>query len=481
MIIAIQNLHRLCCTVERKVISSLLLVLFATNVTFAETPGNIGERLQLFVDSQLIDRLEGAAKLRLHKPVRRETVIVHDKPWEGNTCAHHTVFKDGDDYRMYYRASDHKGDKPPHPPFICYAESRDGVHWIRPNLGLIEFNGSKENNIMMTGERAYNFTPFKDTNPDATEEATYKAIGGTGDIGLYGFQSSDGIHWSPIHDEPILTDLAFDSQNLVFWDTIRSEYRAYIRAKRRGVRDIKTTISENFLEWEEPSWLRYPGAPKEHLYTNQIQPYPRAPHIFIGFPSRYLPDRGSLVEGLLMSSRDGKNFHRWQEAIIRPGLNPDRWHNRSNYIGLGLVETQSDLPGAGKEFSLYSSERYSRGPGVVLRRYTYRIDGFVSLHAPMAGGNVLTKPFTFSGSHLLLNLSTSAAGTVRVAVLSAAGEPIAGFQAEDCQEIYGDEIERVVKWTDGKDMEVLSGQPIRLIFELKDADLYAFRFGNTSQ
>lgn len=237
------------------------------------------------MDSHIIDRFEEAAELRLHKPVMREVVIVHDKPWEGNTCAHHMVFKDGDRYRMYYRASDHGGDNPVPPPFICYAESSDGVHWTRPSLGLIEFNGSKENNIILTGERTYNFTPFKDTNPDAAEEAQYKAIGGTGDIGLYAFPSADGIHWSPIGDEPILTDLSFDSQNLAFWETARSEYRAYVRAKRRGVRDIKTATSEDFMEWTELYWLRYPGAPKEHLYTNQIQPYPRAPHIFIGFPS----------------------------------------------------------------------------------------------------------------------------------------------------------------------------------------------------
>jgi hypothetical protein len=248
---------------------------------------------------------------------------------------------------------------------------------------------------------------------------------------------------------------------------------------RSGIRDIKTATSADFIEWSELAWLRYPGADRQHLYTNQILPYHRAPHIFIGFPSRYLPERGSLVEGLFMSSRDGQTFHRWQEAIIRPGPNPDRWHNRSNYIWLGLVETKSDLPSMERELTLYTNERYAKGPGVKTRRYTYRMDGFVSLHAPFAGGTLVTKPFTFSGTNLLLNVSTSAAGSVCVEVQDADGKPMEGFQASDCLEIYCDEIERVVKWKGGTDVKSLQNRSVRLLFVLKDADIYAFRFGNT--
>ena len=145
----------------------------------------------------------------------------------------------------------------------------------------------------------------------------------------------------------------------------------------KGFRDIKTAVSKDFVNWSKPVWLDYMGAPDEHLYVNQIQPYCRTPHIFLGFPARFIENRGSLVEGLFMSSRDGKTFKRWGEAIIRPGLNKDRWHNRSNYILWGLVETASDLPGAVNELSIYSNERYYKKDGVVIRRHTYRIDGFV--------------------------------------------------------------------------------------------------------
>ncbi len=225
-----------------------------------------------------------------------------------------------------------------------------------------------------------------------------------------------------------------------------------------------------------PVWLKYPGAPNEHLYVNQVQPYHRAPHLFIGFPVRYLPKRNSIVEGLFMTSRDGVAFRRWGEAIIRPGRNRDRWHNRSNYIWLGLVETMSDLPGGGTELSLYSNERYYTGRGVKVRRYTYRPDGFVSLNAPMSGGEVVTKPISFSGKRLMLNVATSAAGSVRVELQNAAGKPLPGFALADCPEIYGDEIERVVKWKGAADLSKLAGSPVRLRFVLKDADLYAMQF-----
>jgi hypothetical protein len=457
------------------------VVFVASGALAGQASMNIAGRLQLFVDRHLIDKLEGAAGLRLQRPTMREVVIVHDKPWEGNTCSYHTAFKDDKIYRMYYRGSHHEGEKKTHPEYTCYAESRDGIRWSKPELGLVEFEGSKKNNIIWTGEGAHNFTPFKDANPDCAEGAKYKAFGGKGKPGLYAFQSSDGIHWKRIGDEPVIAKGRFDSQNLAFWDAVRSEYRAYFRDSRDGVRDIKTATSKDFLHWSEPQWLEFPGAPREHLYTNQIRPYYRAPRLFIGFPSRYIPDRGSLVEGLFMTGRDGRTFQRWEEAIIPPGTNKDRWQNRGNYIWWGLVETDSDLPGAGKELSLYTSERDDDGSGAKTRRYTYRIDGFVSLRAPFSGGTALTKPFTFSGARLLLNVSTSAAGSVRVEARDADGKPIEGFRASDCPEIYGDEIERVVSWNSGEDVSRLQGRPIRLLFFLKDADVYAFRFADGAQ
>ena len=457
----------------------LVLSVRMFSFAYAEEAINIGGRWELFVDDHLTERMKGGVQLRLHNPTAQEVALSHDKPWEGNTCGYHTIFKDGELYRMYYRGWGHdENQRQLHPAFVCYAESRDGISWKRPNLGIIDFEGSKENNIVLDEFGTHNFVPFKDSNPGCVSEARYKAVArGMGDdsLKLFAFQSGDGIHWKLMQEEAIITEGAFDSQNLAFWDTVNDTYRCYFRDFRDGFRDIKVAVSKDFINWSKPQWLDDGDAPQQHLYTNQIQPYYRAPRIFLGFPTRYIPERGSLTEGLFMSSRDGLKFHRWAEAVLRPGQNKDKWYNRSNYIWLGMVETESDIPGADKELSIYCSEKYYRGKGAKTRRYTYRIDGFVSLHATFEGGEVLTKPIIFEGNRLLINFATSAAGSVGVEIQGPDGTAIEGYSLTECGEIYGDEIEHEVKWKDS-DVSGLAGEAVRLRFVLRDADLFAFGF-----
>ena len=459
---------------------------------------NIGNRLELFVDDVLIDRVEGVAQ-RLHQPTPREVAVERDAPWEGNTSGYNTTFQDGDLYRMYYRGSqiDEDTGEQPHPQFACYVESRDGIHWTKPELDIVEFKGSGKNNIIWEGVGTHNFTPFIDARPECPPEERYKALGGSKrEGGLFAFRSSDGVHWSLLTDQPVITDGAFDSQNLAFWDTLRGEYRAYYRDFRDGLRDIKTCISKDFLTWTPGTWLTYPGAPEEHLYTNQVIPYYRAPHIFLGFPTRYVHDRGfltsfneklaatqqrrsgtSYTDGLLMTSRDGEAFTRWSEAFIRPGpQGVGRWVYGDNYQTWGLVETRSDIAGEPNELSVYANEGARRGKGNRLRRYTLRIDGFVSMNAPLSGGEFVTKPLVFDGAELIINFATSAAGGVTVEIQDADGRPIPGYTLSDCADLFGDEIERVVTWSGDSDAGKLAGTPIRLRFALKDADLYSFCF-----
>ena len=458
------------------IINGSILLIFSGFQESNPDPVHIGSWRELFVDDYLIDKLNGT-ELQLHHPTPQEVCLVTDEPWEGNTCGYFTIFQDDSLYRMYYRGS-HSG-KPEHREVTCYAESRDGIHWKKPDLGLHEFNGSKENNIIWDSLGTHNFTPFKDHNPEAKPQARYKALArGKGDEkhGLFAFQSSDGIHWSLMSNKPLITKGAFDSQNLAFWDPVRKEYREYHRDFKDGIRDIRTATSDDFMNWTDPGWLEYPEASKEHLYTNQIMPYYRAPHIFIGFPTRYIPQRKSLTEGLFMSSRDGRTFHRWPEAFIRPGLLPGKWQNRSNYIWWGLVETESPHPGGPDQLSLYVNEGYYEGESSRIRRYTIRIDGFVSLSAPMEGGEATTKPFVFSGNQLEINFSTSAAGSIRIELQDENGKPLPGFTLEECPEIYGDKIERTVEWNSNADLGKLAGKPVRMRIVLKDADLYSFRF-----
>ena len=179
-----------------------------------------------------------------------------------------------------------------------------------------------------------------------------------------------------------------------------------------------------------------------------------------------------------MSSRDGVTFNIWPEAFIRPGLRPqDNWTYGDNYQNWGLVTTRSQFDGAPDELSMYVSEGYWRGQGVSLRRYTTRVDGFVSLHAPLSGGEMVTRPLSFRGGNLELNFSASAAGSVRVEILHGQVDTaIEGYGLADSVELLGDDLERTGRWAEGADLSKLSGEPVRLRFVLRDADIYAFRF-----
>lgn len=480
----------------------------------SETVIDIASRLELFVDDFLIDKMDGV-EMRMNRPIPRGIVIVHDEPWEGNNGCYHAIFQDGDIYRMYYTSAQNplfKDDPSVHPLYAAYAESRDGIHWEKPNLGLIEFEGSKANNLIWEGDAqgAHDLTPFKDTNPACQPAERYKAVGlvvyggGQGQA-LYAFKSLDGIHFSRMGEEAIITQGAFDTQNLAFWDGVRKEYRAYIRGYHDGIRDIRTATSQDFVHWTDPVMLEYPGSPDEALYTNQVIPYYRAPHIFLGFPTRYverdwteshraLPEfkerqqraqmekrfGTAITDGLFMTSRDGVTFKRWKRAFIPPGLQEKgRWVYGDNYQNWGIVETRSDVAGAPNELSIYAIEGDWRGKSDWLRRYTIRIDGFISLQATLDGGEVLTKPLTFEGNQLVMNYGTSAAGSVYVEIQDGAGEPIEGFALSDCPEIFGDTIERVVSWKGGSDVSALAGKAVRLRFVLKEADLYSIRFRTT--
>ncbi|HID22070.1 MAG TPA: hypothetical protein EYP14_06675, partial [Planctomycetaceae bacterium] len=150
-------------------------------------PVALGSRRELSVDDFLIERLDGARRV-LHHPTPQDIVLVHDAPWEGSGCGYHSVFQDGSLYRMYYKAwhLDVSGGKlktNAHPLFCCYAESDDGIHWRKPALGIHEFRGSKDNNIVMVSGKIGNVDAdpghpavFKDDHPDCPPDARYKAI-----------------------------------------------------------------------------------------------------------------------------------------------------------------------------------------------------------------------------------------------------------------------------------------------------------------
>ena len=94
----------------------------------------------------------------------------------------------------------------------------------------------------------------------------------------------------------------------------------------------------------------------------------------------------------------------------------------------------------------------------------------------MSGGELITKPFIFTGKALTMNFASSAAGAVKVEIQDANGKSLRGFALADSEDHFGDSIKRTVVWKSVTDVSTLAGKPVRLRFALKDADLYALKF-----
>ena len=432
--------------------------------------------------------------VRLHSPEPREVALRFDAPWEGKESGYVTVLKDHEGrFRMYYRGGGETTRE-----VACVAFSNDGITWTKPQLGLYEHAGSKANNIVYVGQKGaywetHNFTPFLDANPEAPPESRYKAVGlwrayppVTSDRqnALAALASSDGIRWRLMSEKAIIWDGSFDSQNVAFWDVHRGEYVCYFRAGRDGVRSVKRTTSQDFLTWTAPEWLDFGIGPPEHFYTNAIAPYFRAPSLYLGFPMRFVPERrmvGSSMkatdgtsDAVLISSRDGLRFDRtFREAFIRPGLSQANWGDAhgNNTPAWGLLQT------APEELSIYWCENYGATPHV--RRGVLRLDGFVSVHAPASGGEMITKPILCAGPSLRVNYSTSAAGGIRCEVQDADGNPVPGLTLADSVELFGDEIAGTMAWKGGANLRALIGKHIRLRFLMRDADLYSVTSGES--
>jgi hypothetical protein len=372
----------------------------------------------------------------------------------------------------------------------CVAESKDGIHFTRPTLGLIEVKGSKANNVVWKGVESHNLAPFLDRNPNARPDERYKALGGVkqpgrnwhqGETpgGLYAFASADGIHWRKLRDEPVMTQGAFDSLNLAFWDSARNRYACYSRIFADRVRAVQSASSADFLTWETGTPNRYaPGVPAEHFYTSATLPCPDAEHLLLAFPMRFLPSRHKVPshqtagasDAVFLSSRDGVTWDRpFLEAWVRPGPDEKNWTDRSNMPAWGIVES---APG---EWSMYISEHY-RWPDNRIRRLVTPRHRLGSLHAGARGGEFTTRPLVAGGRRLVLNYATSAAGSVQVEMQDENGRPLPGFALADMAPLFGDELDAVARWKAGATPPVRNGQPVRLRFVLKDADLFALRF-----
>ena len=459
---------------------------------------NIASRRELFVDRYLIESLQNV-RLRMHEPRDEGPTLKFDKPWEGPHAGYVTILNDDGRYRMYYRGISQYGPDGSEHERTCYAESTDAITWTKPDVGLYEFAGSKANNIVLADAApvTHNFCPMIDGKSGVLADERFKALGGTGKS-LFAYVSADGLKWKKLRDEPVLTNdqikfehsYQFDSQNLAFWSPHENCYVSYFRVVTTHRRIARCT-STDFVNWSDAVMMEQQHVddsgtspvPLEHLYTNQTSPYFRAPHIYLAIAARFFPGRKVLTDeqakainvnpkyfqdtsdAILMSSRGGGVYDRtFLEGFVRPGIGPQNWVSRTNYPALNLAQTSPI------ELSLYVNQDYAQ-PTSHVRRYSLRLDGFASAVAGAKEGQLVTKPFVFSGQALKINFSTSAGGGIRFGL-----EEVGGSTKQESLEQIGNEIERTVTWQNENAVKVLAGKPVRLRITLKDADLYSLQF-----
>ena len=468
----------------------------------------IKSRLEPFWDDYLLDPSKTTAKLQKFSPVKREKVIEFGEPWEGDGCDFHNFFYDDGIYRMYYLAWSMLKDGKVDPSIIrvCYAESSDGVNWVKPNLGIREFNGSTDNNIILneTDLSPDNFFVFKDTNPNCQPEARYKAI--TADHDEYGglylqaYYSANAIHFNRQH--MIARADYYDTLNTCYYDPKLKLYVAYIRGfhsgeKSEDTRDIRRMTSPDFVHWSVSKQLRYNDDLDIALYTNVISMYPRAPHIYTGFPSRYIERKEwtanydrlcgremrlgrfetsrryglTVTDCIFMSSRDGEYWTRYQDAFLTPGPENGRnWVYGDCFPSVGFIDTPAADRGAENEISILVLENHWMGIATEMYRYSIRKDGFAGLCADWRGQTAVTKQLVFEGNTMVLNFATSARGSLYVTVADEEGNKI------ESGELFGDSTERIVDF-DG-DLAAFSGKPVTIRFDMMECDLFSMKFYN---
>ncbi len=460
---------------------------------------DIASRRELFVDHYLIDQLSGTARLKMQPPQREEIVLHYENPISG----YPVLVADDGRYLLYHNGYHgiKKDDGETFYESIAHVwTSDDGIHFVRPELGFHNLGDGGKNNVFWMGNPAHNFIPFRDPNPAETDpEKRFKAVGGAAGK-LYPFYSADGLHWRQAQDEPLNVIGQFDSANVPLWDPVLGKYRLFSRFYRdrpaqhregEGHRSIQSCVSDDFLHWSKPVPHQYEAsAPDEQFYTNATVLVPGAEHILLSFPARYVAERltpiedvsamvypgsstpgmAGITDAVMMSSRDGVHWQRpFPEAWMRAGLDERNWTHRNNYPAIGILPLRDD------EWSMYIDE-HNGWPDKRLRRLSLRPWGFASVNAGWQGGEVVTKPLTFNGGELRLNFSTSAVGSVAVEIQQPDGRPIPGFALADMDPTYGDRLDWPVRWKTTADLAALAGQPVRLRFVLKDADLFAMRF-----
>ena len=486
----------------------------------------VGFGRQLFLDDRLVDlALSHDVRRVVNPPQNIRRVLTPERPWETlGFIFYSSVLEDEAGIKLYYGSYSWDAKIVRH---FCLATSQDGLHFERAALGEKVFDGkSVECNLL--DPTAIETSVFLD--PHATPEKRYRMVLTAGGIedpakgGVYTATSPDGIHWkkNPTRLLPFIPD----SQHTAYWDERLQKYVIYTRAWDRDLRRrevCRVAVDDIDKPWpydaSVPPYLvwgktKTPTLSRElpivmaadkqdpenlDIYTNVVSPYPFASNAFFAFPAVYLKFKGSDWKERALSSNDG-NFE-VQLATSADGISWNRW--RQPYVPAGfhdgvdlrLVSMARGLVRRGRSIYQYfvgwphthgQPNVWDRDPkegaawtkkekgGIYVAQQ--RLDGFVSMDSEYTGGVLTTKPLTFEGNRLCLNLDTHGAGRAKVALLDPAGAPIPGFSAEECTIINADDTDHVVRWNGNPQFGQLAGRPVRIQVTMRNTKLYALQF-----
>ena len=484
-------------------------------------PVKLGSRKHLFIDDALLEETSNV-RLNANPPPRSAYQVVDftPKPWEGGGAGG----TEGLGLRCVY---EYEGKMrfmvtngafwrtPDRPTTQCLLTSADGVHLERPNVGLYEWNGSRENNIVMF-DLPTQGTFFVDPRPKVPPEERLKYTGLLYNRGVYVFVSPDGVHWR--RNEVAALPLDHGGGTETFWDEQRGTFVIYMRAHnlpswreppperpapanrfagvaetRELLRPWPFTRLENPTAFKDsilpllsgpPSELPLPFVPNENgeVYRTRVVKYRWAPDAYLAFVWRLTiagPGRANeWRQTELATSRDGV---RWRFY----GMDPPYMPAGGQFRGSNVRESLS-VHGSVRRGDEIWQYAVLKGKGHTMQsdqdrivRMIQRLDGFVSLDGGEQAAKATTVPLVFAGDRLVLNIH--AKGAARVALLDRRGNEIPGFGLAQCDPIRGDSVRHTVHWNGKPGVGHLAGKTIRLRFELKNAKLYALQFVSDEQ
>ena len=468
-------------------------------VDMSDWPVKIDTTRQLFIDDYLIASSKGLTR-RVHQVTKHPSnpLISPDKPWEGTGCVWQRVLWDRQNkrFRMWYGGLSlftlPSGVQVRRP--TCYAESKDGIHWVKPELGLHEYNGSKANNIViLTGALA---GIFEDPS-DPTHR--FKGLvwhdwrvrkGAPPPEGYYLFTSPDGIHWTQQRQEPVALNQNRDQPGIgdtssLRWDSRLKKYIGDTKILFRHPRTMRCRgmmESDDLIHWTRLRMTLYPDA----LDAADSQIYG---HIGFVYESMWVglvrvmhthrvPNSFKQTTVELTASRDGRHWTRvGKREEFLPLGKPDGWDPHYQDPCTPPILVGDDLWFYYRSVPLCSP----RSDPKALKRRVHRIglatirrDRFVSLDAGEKPGQVVTRPLTFKGTSLYVNAHVSPGGYLKAELQDAAGKPLPRHSLGRCKPVTGDTLKAKIAWEGSRAIQRPAGGPLRVAFELKNAQVFAF-------